>query len=67
MTPATPADAKGMLKTALRGRNPVLFIENLALYNTVVYCAHDLVKPGIDVFCRAGLVEPDVNRQMRRD
>jgi pyruvate dehydrogenase E1 component beta subunit len=35
VTPATPADAKGMLKTALRGRNPVLFIENLALYNTV--------------------------------
>ncbi len=35
VTPAIPADAKGMLKTALRGRNPVLFIENLALYNTV--------------------------------
>lgn len=35
VTPATPADAKGLLKTAIRGRNPVLFIENLALYNTV--------------------------------
>jgi pyruvate dehydrogenase E1 component beta subunit len=35
VTPATPADAKGMLKTALRGQNPVMFIENLALYNTV--------------------------------
>lgn len=35
VTPATPADAKGMLKTALRGSNPVLFVENLALYNTV--------------------------------
>lgn len=35
VTPATPADAKGMLKTALRQNNPVLFIENLALYNTV--------------------------------
>ncbi|HLG52175.1 MAG TPA: alpha-ketoacid dehydrogenase subunit beta [Chloroflexota bacterium] len=33
--PATPADAKGMLKTAIRGNNPVLFIENLGLYNTV--------------------------------
>lgn len=33
--PATPADAKGMLKTAIRGNNPVMFIENLALYNTV--------------------------------
>jgi pyruvate dehydrogenase E1 component beta subunit len=35
VTPATPADAKGMLKTAIRSDNPVLFIENLALYNTV--------------------------------
>jgi pyruvate dehydrogenase E1 component beta subunit len=35
VTPATPADAKGMLKTALRGQNPVMFVENLALYNTV--------------------------------
>jgi len=35
VTPATPADAKGMLKTAIRGRDPVLFIENLALYNTI--------------------------------
>lgn len=35
VTPATPADAKGMLKTALRANNPTMFIENLALYNTV--------------------------------
>lgn len=35
VTPATPADAKGMLKTALRANNPTIFIENLALYNTV--------------------------------
>lgn len=33
--PATPADAKGMLKSAIRGNNPVMFIENLALYNTI--------------------------------
>ena len=30
--PATPADAKGMLKTALRGRDPVIFLESAALY-----------------------------------
>ncbi|MCY4010406.1 MAG: alpha-ketoacid dehydrogenase subunit beta [Anaerolineaceae bacterium] len=30
--PATPADAKGMLKTAIRDPNPVLFCESIALY-----------------------------------
>jgi len=32
VTPATPADAKGMLKTAIRGRDPVMFLESAALY-----------------------------------
>lgn len=31
--PATPADAKGMLKTAIRDENPVLFTESIALYS----------------------------------
>lgn len=30
--PSTPADAKGLLKTAIRDPNPVVFIENLSLY-----------------------------------
>src|SRR5207248_8776208 len=30
--PATPADAKGMLKTAIRGRDPVIFLESASLY-----------------------------------
>jgi 2-oxoisovalerate dehydrogenase E1 component len=30
--PATPADAKGMLKSAIRDNNPVLFIESQGLY-----------------------------------
>ena len=34
VTPATPADAKGMLKTAIRGKDPVIFLENAALYGT---------------------------------
>jgi len=34
VAPSTPADAKGMLRTAVRDNNPVIFLENLALYNT---------------------------------
>jgi pyruvate dehydrogenase E1 component beta subunit len=30
--PATPADAKGLLKTAIREENPVIFIEHESLY-----------------------------------
>lgn len=31
--PATPADAKGMLKSSIRDNNPVMFIESQILYN----------------------------------
>lgn len=33
VSPTTPAEAKGMLKASIRDNNPVLFLENLALYN----------------------------------
>jgi pyruvate/2-oxoglutarate/acetoin dehydrogenase E1 component len=32
--PATPADAKGLLKTAIRGNQPAVIIEHKLLYNT---------------------------------
>src|SRR5215468_6184331 len=34
VAPSNPADAKGMLKTAIRNNNPVIFIEHLGLYNS---------------------------------
>jgi len=32
--PSTPYDAKGLLKSAIRNDNPIIFIENKLLYNT---------------------------------
>jgi pyruvate/2-oxoglutarate/acetoin dehydrogenase E1 component len=32
--PATPADAKGLLKSAIRDNNPVIFLEHELLYNS---------------------------------
>ena len=34
VVPSTPYDVKGLIKTALRDENPVIFIEHKGLYNT---------------------------------
>jgi pyruvate dehydrogenase E1 component beta subunit len=57
--PATPADAKGLLKTAIRDENPVLFIEHSLLYglrgevpdgeHLVPIGKANVVRPGRDV------------------
>lgn len=57
--PSCPYDAKGLLKTALRDQNPVLFIENVKLYGIkgevpkeeyfIPFGHARILKPGADV------------------
>ena len=57
--PATPADAKGLLKSAIRDDNPVIFIEDMMLYfapgqvpeedYSIPIGVADIKKPGKDV------------------
>jgi pyruvate dehydrogenase E1 component beta subunit len=57
--PSTPKDAKGLLKSAIRDDNPVIFMENEVLYNikgevpdeeyTIPLGLGDIKRPGKDV------------------
>jgi pyruvate dehydrogenase E1 component beta subunit len=71
--PATPADAKGLLKSAIRDDNPVIFIEGEMLYNQkgevpdgehlVPLGRADIKRPGKDVtiICHSKTVAPAMN------
>lgn len=55
--PTTPADAKGLLKAALRGQDPVLFFEHKMLYAKIGPVPADpefMVPLGQAAVCRAG-------------
>ncbi|HBF0381170.1 TPA: alpha-ketoacid dehydrogenase subunit beta [Clostridioides difficile] len=41
VAPSTPADAKGLLKAAIRDNNPVIFVENKLLYRKKGFVSED--------------------------
>jgi pyruvate dehydrogenase E1 component beta subunit len=81
VAPATPADAKALLTAAIRDDDPVIVLENLALYNTKGEVPHGeqvaeigraaVVKPGTDVtvvgYSRATVIALEVARQFEDD
>src|ERR687888_371903 len=81
VTPSTPADAKGLLKSSIRDDDPVMFIENLALYNTkgevpegdytVPIGEARVAKEGTDItlvaYSRMAVVALDVARRLEEE
>lgn len=81
LAPATPADAKGLLAAAIRDDDPVILLENLALYNTkgevpdgehtIAIGTATVRKPGADLtviaYSRAAVVAVDVARRLEAE
>ena len=81
VAPATPADAKALLLASIRDDDPVLFLENLALYNTKGEVPDDeqvgeigraaVVRPGTDItvigYSRSTVVALEVATQLAQD
>ena len=81
VAPSSPADAKGMLHTAVRDNNPVIFLENLALYNvkgevpegdySIPFGKANVTKEGADMtiisYSRMAAVALDVARRLEQE
>jgi pyruvate dehydrogenase E1 component beta subunit len=81
VAPSTPADAKGLLRTAVRDNNQVIFLENLALYNvkgdvpggdyTVPFGQAKVTRDGTDLtvisYSRMAAVALDVARRLQQE
>jgi pyruvate dehydrogenase E1 component beta subunit len=81
VAPSTPADARALLHAAIRENNPVIFLENLALYNTkgdvpgngdaVPIGQAKVTKEGTDLtvisYSRMAVVALDVARRMQQE
>ena len=81
VAPSTPAEAKGLLRSSVRDNNPVIFLENLALYNTkgaapaadylVPIGQAKVTKEGTDLtvisYSRMAVVALDVARRMEQE
>ncbi len=81
VAPSTPADAKALLHTSVQDNNPVIFLENLALYNTkgevpdngysVPIGKAKVTKEGADMtvisYSRMAAVALDVARRMEQE
>jgi pyruvate dehydrogenase E1 component beta subunit len=81
VAPSSPADAKGMLRTAIRDDNPVIFLEHLALYNikgdvpdgdyTVPFGKAQVTKEGTDLtvisYSRMAAIALEVARRLEQE
>lgn len=82
VAPSTPYDAKGLLRSAIRDDDPVIFLENLALYSTkgevpenddytIPIGIADIKKEGTDItiisYSRMTVIALDVARRLEQE